>query len=137
MSLQTFTDIFIFWKYQIVSASIKLEESPKQEPNTFSGAIVDHLVLNYYKGTDYQSSGLKHIPKKMLQQLHQVTKNHWDNQHELNKDSLRKILNSPKDDILVHEHSVKRLPNGKAKKIYEHHTIEICVITHPYLWKWI
>ena len=79
MSLQIFTDIFIFWKYQIVSASIKLEESPKQEPNTFSGAIVDDLVLNYYKGTDYQSSGLKHMTKKMLQQLHRVTRDHWDN----------------------------------------------------------
>ena len=98
---------------------------------------MDDLVLNYYKGTDYPSSGLKHMTNKMLQQLHQVTKNHWDNQHELNKDSLRKILNSPQDDILVHEHSVKRLPHGKAKKIYEHHTIEICVITDPYLWNWI
>jgi hypothetical protein len=61
-----------------------------QEPNTSSGAIVDDLVLNYYKGTDYPSSGLQHMTNKMLQQLHQVTKNHWDNQHELNKDSLSK-----------------------------------------------
>eukprot|EP00091_Calanus_sinicus_P016504 TRINITY_DN35902_c0_g1_i1.p1 TRINITY_DN35902_c0_g1~~TRINITY_DN35902_c0_g1_i1.p1 ORF type:complete len:134 (+),score=18.53 TRINITY_DN35902_c0_g1_i1:3-404(+) len=73
----------------------------------------------------------------MLQQLHQVTKEHWEDQHELNKDSLRKILNSPQDHILVHDHSVKRLPSGKAKKIYETHTIEICVITDPYLWNWI
>ena len=107
-------------------------------PNTSNGAIIDDVALNYYKGNnDYPKPGLKNMNNKMLGQLHEMTKDHWEIQHTVNKDHLNKILKSPVDDILVHEHSVKRLPRGKAKRVYEHHTIEVCVITDPYLFDWI
>jgi len=41
------------------------------------------------------------------------------------------------DDVLVHEHSMKRRPTKGLPELYERRTIEICVITDPFLFELI
>ena len=107
-----------------------------KEPDSSQGTIVDEALLNYMKGGP-TSRGLRHLTTKMLGQLQDITKSHWDQQHINNKEKLNKIVNSPKDDILIHDHSVKRLPKGKAQQIYESYTIELSVLTDPHLFEFI
>ena len=109
-----------------------------KEPDSSQGTIVDEALLNYMKGGIKSSSnGLRHLTTKMLGQLQDITKSHWDQQHINNKEKLNKIVNSPEADILIHDHSVTRLPKGKAQKIYESYTIELSVLTDPHLFQFI
>ena len=62
--------------------------------------------------------------------LHKDTKTHWEKQKQKNKDKLDAILNSG-DAKLVHDHSVLRKPTDGAPELYEHRTIEVCIITDP------
>ena len=64
--------------------------------------------------------------------LHRKTITHWKDQHKKNKDDLDKILESD-DDIMVHDHSVKRKPTVNLTELYKSRTIELCVITDPHL----
>ena len=73
-------------------------------------------------GLDYQD----------FNQLHQMTMKHWKQQHTKNKEKFAKFLKSD-DDLLVHEHSIKKKPTKGLPELYERHTIEICVITDPFL----
>ena len=73
-------------------------------------------------GLDYQD----------FNQLHQMTMKHWKQQHTKNKEKFAKFLKS-NDDLLVHEHSIKKKPTKGLPELYERHTIEICVITDPFL----
>ena len=67
-----------------------------------------------------------------FKELHQKTKKHWKEQQTKNKEELEEILES-KDGVLVHEHSMKRRPTKGLPELYERRTIEICVITDPFL----
>ena len=66
--------------------------------------------------------------------LHKDTKTHWKKQQEKNKEDLDAILNSG-DAELVHDHSVLRKPTDGLPELYEHRTIEVCVITDPNLYE--
>ena len=93
-------------------------------------------------GEDYQEatsqlegegvSELRGFDYKDFKELHKETMKHWKQQQAKNKDELEKILKS-KDDVLVHEHSMQRRPTKGLPELYQRRTIEICVITDPYL----
>ena len=83
--------------------------------------------------TSAQFAELRDMNNAMFEKLHQATKEHWAQQHHINKDDLEKILQSRYEDILVHDHSVKKLPQGRAERIYLTHTIELCIVTDPHL----
>ena len=117
--------------------------SSLKELNSSKIAIVDGAssVLKYLKGNDKalnsSSLPLRDLTIKMLEQLHHITKKHWEQQHIVNKGKLHKILTAAESATLVHDHSVTRSPRGNAKKVYETHTIELCVLTDPYLFDFI
>ena len=67
-----------------------------------------------------------------FKELQKQTLEHWKEQQTENKAKLEKILKST-DDVLVHEHSMKRKPTKGLPELYERRTIEICVITDPFL----
>ena len=120
-----------------------LNSSSLKDLNSSKIAIVDGAssVLKYLKGNDKalnsSSLPLRDLTIKMLEQLHHITKKHWEQQHIVNKGKLHKILTAAESATLVHDHSVTRSPRGNAKKVYETHTIELCVLTDPYLFDFI
>ena len=77
-------------------------------------------------------SDLGDLDSKDFKELHTKTIKHWKKQRTKNKKELAKILKS-NDDVLVHEHSMKRRPTKGHPEVYERATIEICVITDPFL----
>ena len=78
---------------------------------------------------------LKDLSYDSFAGLHNETKEHWTVQHKKNKMDLDKILLGDEDDILVHEHSVRRISRKKdPAHHYSAHTIEVCIITDPYLY---
>ena len=93
-------------------------------------------------GEDYQEatpqlegegvSDLGGLDYSDFKELHKKTEKHWKQQQTKNKNELEKILKS-QDDVLVHEHSMKRRPTKGLPELYQRRTIEICVITDPFL----
>jgi len=77
-------------------------------------------------------SELGGLDYKDFNELHKKTMKHWKEQQTKNKEELAKILES-KDDVLVHEHSMQRRPTKGLPELYQRRTIEICVITDPFL----
>jgi hypothetical protein len=86
--------------------------------------------------TEEGNSGLKNMDYQNFADLHEETKDHWGRQHVKNEDDLNKILKSD-DDVLIHEHSIQRKPTNGRPETYPNRTIEVCVITDPYLFDMI
>jgi len=80
---------------------------------------------------------MNNLDENFFHQLHKLTKDHWAEQHERNKEELDDILRSPVDKILVLDHSIKRKPHRSSEKTYRSHTIELCIVTDPYLYQWM
>ena len=80
---------------------------------------------------------MNNLDENFFHQLHKLTKDHWAEQHERNKEELDDILGSPVDKILVLDHSIKRKPPRSSEKTYRSHTIELCIVTDPYLYHWM
>ena len=112
-----------------------LELEDLEEPDFSKGDIVDNVVLDPLM----ESPLLKNLNISRLQQLQTKTKEHWDQQHIDKKEQLNKILKAPEGDILVHKHSVMRDKKGKDNSHlrYQNQTIELCVLTDPYLFDFI
>ena len=99
-----------------------------------------HTEVEY--GEDYQEATpelkgegvyeLGDLDYKDFNELHKKTMKHWKEQQTKNKEKLAKILES-KDDVLIHEHSMQRRPTKGLPELYQRPTIEICVITDPFL----
>ena len=78
-------------------------------------------------GLDYQD----------FNELHQMTMKHWNQQETKNKEKLAKILNSKDVVLALPEHSIKKKPTKGLPELYKRHTIEICVITDPFVFELI
>lgn len=96
-------------------------------------------------GSDYQEamvsleddkSGLAGMEYSHFVDLHDKTEKHWRQQHQENRDDLTQILRS-NDDVLVHKHSNQRKGTKGLPELYKRRTIELCVITDPYVFELI
>jgi hypothetical protein len=87
-------------------------------------------------GIAEEEEGLQNMDYQQFADLHKETKKHWRRQHRKNEDDLNKILKSD-DDVLIHEHSIKRKPTNGLPETYSYRTIEVCVITDPYMFDMI
>ena len=88
------------------------------------------------EGEGVSDSELGELDYTDFNELHKKTEKHWKEQQTKNKDELAKILES-NDDVLVHEHSMQRRPTKGLPELYQRRTIEICVITDPFLFELI
>ena len=84
-----------------------------------------------------QSSNDSSFDLTSMNALHKTTIDHWNTQHSKNADKLKNILNSDSEEILVHAYGKKRLPKGDATFLYKDHTIELGIITDPYLYNFV
>jgi len=114
----------------------------RKNQDSFESRNQDSIEMRYQNSIEMRhqdssfSPSLDDMNNKHFKKLHQITKNHWNDQHIANEEELKEILKYP-EDLLVHDHTVKRQPQGQAERIYESHTIELCVITDPYLFDFI
>ena len=102
--------------------------------------VLTPLAMKEEHGEDYQEAtpeidipSLKEMEYDDFANLHKNTKTHWKKQKKKNKDDLDAILSSG-NDILVHDHTVLKKDTDDLPELYKHRTIELCVITDPYLY---